>query len=162
MLTGSVPFKGKAPAQIAKNIARMKVNYPSYLTPDAKDLIIRLLRKKPSQRIGYGAKGVQNIKKHRFFRKVDWSRLEKEHDQFAPPIVPQVSGDGDVSNFAEEFTSEEVPPSIIEHGSMADLDSHLDQAATADKDASADAEVDPATAFLGFSYVATSVMDTVR
>ncbi|KAJ2227370.1 hypothetical protein EV180_002482 [Coemansia sp. RSA 518] len=161
MLTGSVPFKGKAPGQIAKNIAKMKVNYPNYLTPDAKDLIIRLLRKKPSQRIGYGAKGVESIKKHRFFRKIDWTKLEKDHEKFTPPIVPQVSSEGDVSNFAEEFTNEQVPLSVIEHGSMADLDSHLDQA-DAEADNATDTEVDPTTAFLGFSYIATSVMDTVR
>ncbi|KAJ2454707.1 hypothetical protein EV183_001291 [Coemansia sp. RSA 2336] len=158
MLTGSVPFKGKAPGQIAKNIAKMKINYPKYMTPDAKDLIIRLLRKKPSQRIGYGSKGVENIKKHRFFRKVDWVQLEKNHEQFSPPIVPQVNGDADVSNFADEFTNEQIPPSIIEHGSVADLDTA--DADKADANHSSEAEIDPSTAFLGFSFVATSVMDT--
>ncbi|KAJ2326967.1 hypothetical protein IWW51_002003 [Coemansia sp. RSA 2702] len=160
MLTGSVPFKGKAPGQIAKNISKMKVNYPNYLTPDAKDLIIRLLRKKPAQRIGYGSKGMANIKKHRFFRKIDWAQLEKDHEQFLPPIVPQLNGDDDVSNFADVFVNEQLPASIVGHGSLADLDAHLDLAAAPAADTAAD--IDPATAFLGFSYVATSVMDTVN
>ncbi|KAJ2795811.1 hypothetical protein H4S07_006385, partial [Coemansia furcata] len=99
MLTGAVPFKGKAPEKVAKNIAKTKVVYPPYMTPDARDLIVRLLRKKPEQRLGYGAKGIENIKRHRFFRKVDWERLEKDHDSLTPPIIPVLNGDGDFSNF---------------------------------------------------------------
>ncbi|KAJ2776238.1 hypothetical protein GGI15_004903 [Coemansia interrupta] len=191
MLTGSVPFKGKSPAQISKNIAKTKVKYPVYMTPDAKDLIIRLLRKKPDQRLGYGPKGIDMLKKHRFFRKINWDRLEKDHMSFTPPIVPVVASDCDVSNFATEFTAEELAPSIL-HGSLVDLDMDktaealaanvpVDATATtgnaaagtaakpadpanADKPGADSTEdhIDPATAFLGFSYVANSVLDTVN
>ncbi|KAJ1721380.1 hypothetical protein LPJ53_004104 [Coemansia erecta] len=189
MLTGSVPFKGKSPAQISKNIAKTKVKYPVYMTPDAKDLIIRLLRKKPDQRLGYGPKGIDMLKKHRFFRKINWDRLEKDHMSFTPPIVPVVASDCDVSNFATEFTAEELAPSIL-HGSLVDLDmdkatealtvnAPADAAATGDAAAAAtkpadatnadksgadstEDHIDPATAFLGFSYVANSVLDTVN
>ncbi|KAJ2416857.1 hypothetical protein GGI10_000634 [Coemansia sp. RSA 2530] len=167
MLTGAVPFKGKAPAQVAKNIAKTKVNYPPYMTPDARDLIIRLLRKKPEQRLGYGAKGLEKIKKHRFFRKVDWERLERDHDSLTPPIVPVLSGDGDYSNFDTEFTGEQLPLSVV-RGSLVDLDPIADPALTSNQngchigEASEEESVDPATAFLGFSYVANSVLDTVR
>ncbi|KAJ2384276.1 hypothetical protein GGI05_005061, partial [Coemansia sp. RSA 2603] len=181
MLTGSVPFKGKSPAQISKNIAKTKVKYPVYMTPDAKDLVIRLLRKNPDQRLGYGPKGVDMLKKHRFFRKINWDRLEKDHMSFVPPIVPVVASDCDVSNFAAEFTAEELAPSIL-HGSLVDLDIDNtgnpppDAAATGNTAAGAakptdtvkpgsdstEDQIDPATAFLGFSYVANSVLDTVN
>ncbi|KAJ2712525.1 hypothetical protein H4R19_002706 [Coemansia spiralis] len=158
MLTGEVPFKGKAPLQIAKNIAKMKVHYPNYITPDAKDLIIRLLRKQPAKRIGFGPRGIENIKNHRFFRKIDWARLETDYESFTPPIVPCVSGDADVSNFALEFTEQQVPSSIAAHDSAAAA-----AAAAAATAAAAPGEVaaDPATAFQGFSFVANSVMDSV-
>ncbi|KAJ2732528.1 hypothetical protein IW152_003735 [Coemansia sp. BCRC 34962] len=166
MLTGAVPFKGKAPTQVAKNIAKTKVNYPPYMTPDARDLIIRLLRKKPEQRIGYGAKGLEKIKKHRFFRKVDWERLEKDHDSLTPPIVPVLNGDGDYSNFDTEFTGEQLPLSVV-RGSLVDLDPIADPALASSQHGcrigeASEEGVDPATAFLGFSYVANSVLDTVR
>ncbi|KAJ1884615.1 hypothetical protein LPJ66_010528, partial [Kickxella alabastrina] len=119
MLTGAVPFKGRAPAQISKNISKTKVKYPNYMTPDAKDLIIRLLRKNPAQRIGYGPKGIAELKKHRFFRKIDWERLERDHASFMPPIIPVVASDCDVSNFATEFTAEELAASIV-RGSLLD------------------------------------------
>ncbi|KAJ2510414.1 hypothetical protein GGI11_005284 [Coemansia sp. RSA 2049] len=182
MLTGSVPFKGRAPQQIVKNINKMKVVYPSYLTPDAKDLIIRLLRKKPSQRLGYGRSGMQNIKKHRFFRNINWEVLEKRHESQVPPIVPVIDGDADVSNFAAEFTSQLVPQSIacgdaagpdpaahlpVSLGkSVADLTGNRNTQPSAGDNTEApplhaDGEVDPATAFLGFSFVAKSVLDTI-
>ncbi|ORX73210.1 Pkinase-domain-containing protein [Linderina pennispora] len=168
MLTGAVPFKGKQPKQILKNIAKMKVNYPNYLTPDAKDLLIRLLRKKPAQRLGYGSKGSEDIKKHRFFRKVDWQALEKNYHQITPPIVPVVQYDGDFSNFDTEFTNEDVPPSVA-NGSLIDNDPLPDPAKldvpndnTADQKNDKPDDIDPATAFLGFSYVATSVLHTVN
>ncbi|KAJ2784154.1 hypothetical protein H4R18_001281 [Coemansia javaensis] len=156
MLTGAVPFKGKAPQQIAKNIAKMKVPYPNYLTPDAKDLIIRLLRKVPAKRIGYGPAGVANIKKHRFFRRIDWARLEADYECFTPPIVPSVSGDADVSNFAAEFTGQQLPPSVAANGSL-DVLPALDALDALDVPAPG-AEIDPATAFHGFSFVANSVI----
>ncbi|KAJ2113698.1 hypothetical protein IW146_003655 [Coemansia sp. RSA 922] len=172
MLTGAVPFKGKAPEKVAKNIANTKVNYPPYMTPDARDLIIRLLRKKPEQRLGYGANGVEKIKKHRFFRKVNWERLEKDHGSLTPPIVPVLNGDGDFSNFDSEFTGEQLPLSVV-RGSLVELDpiqdptlasnQHGGVIGKAGEGASGDEDdVDPATAFLGFSYVANSVLDTVR
>ncbi|KAJ2079299.1 hypothetical protein H4R24_003876 [Coemansia sp. RSA 988] len=169
MLIGSVPFKGKAPAQVAKNIAKMKVNYPNYMTPDAQDLVRRLLRKTPAQRISYGPKGVENIRKHRFFRKIDWARLEKNHESLTPPIIPAVSGDADVSNFATEFTEEQLPPSLALHGEVDEHEPLPDAPpiSTAPNPvrgnhAKVESEVDPATAFLGFSFVANSVMDTIR
>ncbi|KAJ2907732.1 hypothetical protein GGI21_003592 [Coemansia aciculifera] len=175
MLTGAVPFKGKDPEKVAKNIAKTKVVYPPYMTPYARDLIIRLLRKKPEQRLGYGANGIDNIKKHGFFRKVDWEKLEKDHSSLTPPIVPVLNGDGDFSNFDSDFTGEQLPPSVV-RGSLVDLDPIPDSATAASdqnvcpigkadpayKKAGDEEDVDPATAFLGFSYVATSVLDTVR
>ncbi|KAJ2726131.1 hypothetical protein GGI07_000770 [Coemansia sp. Benny D115] len=191
MLTGAVPFKGKSPTQIAKSIERTKIKYPNYITPDAKDLIIRLLRKRPEKRIGHGPKGVADIKKHRFFRKINWEQLEKNHGKFTPPIVPVVIGDADVRNFDSDFTSENVAESLV-RGSIADLepDHPADAAAAAIGGAlsqdgldhrlplnddmptactdykpaatvAAEDDIDPATAFLGFSFVATSVLDTI-
>lgn len=180
MLTGEVPFKGKSTKQIAKNITKTKVKYPNYMTPDAKNLITKLLRKRPDQRLGYGANGIAKIKQHRFFRKVDWDQLEQDHASLIPPIVPFLAGEGDASNFAAEFTDEPLPTSIV-NGSLVEDDglavapianvvSPETIAGAAIKEADANNAkqqqqdqdgVDPATAFLGFSFVANSVLDTV-
>ncbi|KAJ2319882.1 Ribosomal protein S6 kinase beta-2 [Coemansia sp. RSA 2704] len=116
MPTGSVSLKGKVPDQIAKNISKMKVNYPNYLTPNTKDLIIHLLCKKPAQCIGYGSHGMANIQKHQ--------------------LLASIKG----------------------HSRLADLNVHLDSAIAPAANTTAD--IDPATMFLGFSYITTLVIDT--
>ena len=46
-----------------------------YFSSNAKDLIQRLLNKDPSCRLGHG--GAQEIKKHPWFRAIDWDLLSK-------------------------------------------------------------------------------------
>ena len=53
-----------------------------------------------------GATGSEDIKKHKFFSSMNWEALfEKEIE---PPFKPNVTGDDDVSNVAQEFLDEEV------------------------------------------------------
>lgn len=49
-------------------------------------VLLQLLRKNPNVRLGGGDKGVSAIKKHRFFRKIDWQALERR--ELEPPIIP--------------------------------------------------------------------------
>lgn len=61
---------------------------PYYMTADAKDILSKLLRKNPNARLGAKPKKADAIRKHRFFRTVDWVALERR--QVEPPIVPIV------------------------------------------------------------------------
>lgn len=63
---------------------------PYYISSDAKDLLIRLLRKNPNVRLGHGDDGMEKIKNHRFFRKIDWKDLKARTS--TPPIQPIVVG----------------------------------------------------------------------
>ena len=53
-----------------------------------------------------GPTGSQDIKKHKFFSSMNWDALFKK--EIAPPFKPDVTGDDDVSNVAQEFLDEEV------------------------------------------------------
>lgn len=78
LLTGSPPFGGNNHAKIQQNILKQKLQLPYFLGPDAKDLLTRLLRKEPSKRLGGTTlKDIKALKSHRFFRKIDWKKLEK-------------------------------------------------------------------------------------
>lgn len=78
LLTGHPPFGGNNHARIQHNIVRQKLQLPYFLGPDAKDLLTRLLRKEPARRLGgTQAKDVRALKGHRFFKKIDWAKLEK-------------------------------------------------------------------------------------
>ena len=62
------------------------VQYPSYMSAEAVDLVGRLLEIDPQTRLGSGRQGLRNLKKHPFFRGIDWNRLEQK--QLDPPELP--------------------------------------------------------------------------
>lgn len=102
-LTGAPPFQANNHAKILDKIVKSKLSMPYFLGPDAKDLLTRLLRKDPSKRLGGTMpKDMAIIKKHRFFRKIDWVKLERREVQ--PPIVPLVTDPELAENFSSEFT----------------------------------------------------------
>jgi serine/threonine protein kinase len=109
LLTGSPPFTGNNNAKIQEKIVKQKLALPYYLSPDAKDLLTRLLRKEPKKRLGFNmTKDLQIIKKHRFFRKIDWKKLEAR--DLPPPIQPLITDPGLAENFAQDFTDLPLSP----------------------------------------------------
>ena len=134
LLTGDPPFRGANHAVIQSKILRQKPAMPHFLTPDAKDLLTRLLRKDPAKRLGACMpKDLHAIQGHRFFRKIDWKMLERR--EVEPPIRPRVTDPARGENFAAEFTGLPLSPVVGMHEGFAGLD-----------------EQDP---FGGFSYVAS-------
>jgi len=57
-----------------ENIRIGRLRYPSYLSIEAKSLISKLLDRDPSKRLG--VKDFNEIKKHDFFKKIDWCVVE--------------------------------------------------------------------------------------
>ena len=111
LLTGSPPFLGSNTAKIRKRICEQKLSLPYYLGPDAKDLLIRLLRKDPKKRLGGTTpKDLLALKKHRFFRKIDWARLEKREPE--APIRPFITEPENAEAFAREFTNLPLSPVV--------------------------------------------------
>jgi serine/threonine-protein kinase Psk1 len=106
LMTGKPPFGGGNWTKIQQNIMHQKLNLPYFLSPDAKDLLTRLLRKEPRKRLGVGKGDINVLKKHRFFKKIDWVKLEAR--QLEPPIRPLVTNPELAENFAKEFTDRAV------------------------------------------------------
>lgn len=107
MMTGKPPFTGKLHEVITKKILTAKLNMPFYLSLDAKDLLNKLLQKKPEKRFAVDEKWDQ-FTKHRFFRKIDWVALSTQDASVVPPIIPTISDPEMAENFSEEFTSMKV------------------------------------------------------
>ena len=64
----------------------------------------------------FQVKGVQAIKKHAFFKGIDWGLLEQK--KMLPPILPTVMSSTDTTYFSEEFTTQDVGRrSRIDHAS---------------------------------------------
>ncbi|ODQ81731.1 hypothetical protein BABINDRAFT_170410 [Babjeviella inositovora NRRL Y-12698] len=108
LLTGSPPFTGNNHKRIMEKILKDKVKFPFYLSADAKDLLIRLLRKEPSKRLGDN--NIETIKNHRFFRKIDWKLLEAHDPSLEPPILPIITDPILAENFDREFTDMAISP----------------------------------------------------
>ncbi|KAK2612408.1 hypothetical protein QQS21_001512 [Conoideocrella luteorostrata] len=109
LMTGNPPFRGQNHAKIQDNIVKQKLILPYFLSPDAKDLLTRLLRKDPHKRLGSCMpKDLQTIKKHRFFRKINWKKLEAR--ELEPPIQPFITDPELAENFAPEFTELALSP----------------------------------------------------
>jgi serine/threonine protein kinase len=60
------------------------IQFPDYVSLEARDLIGRLLDQ--NERTRLGAKSVSEVKNHAFFRGIEWNKLEQKH--VIPPAVP--------------------------------------------------------------------------
>lgn len=144
MLTGKPPFGGGNHTKIQQNILRQKLQLPYFLGPDAKDLLTRLLRKEPGKRLGgTNSKDLKTLKGHRFFRKIDWKKLEKR--ELEPPILPIVTDPELAENFDAEFTNLPLSPVVVRSSKFFEVDMELSQPAAADSNP-----------FGGFSFVASN------
>ncbi|XP_057715842.1 ribosomal protein S6 kinase alpha-5 isoform X2 [Corythoichthys intestinalis] len=106
LLTGGSPFTidgdENSHTDIARRILKKDPPFPKDMAPLAKDIIKRLLTKDPKKRLGSGPNGVDDVKKHPFYQKINWEDLAAK--KVPAPFKPVIRDELDVSNFAEEFT----------------------------------------------------------
>ena len=53
------------------------------MSEDCKNLIVSLLNRNPSKRLGAGVDGSEEIKQHKFFTGVDWQEVREK--RLSPP-----------------------------------------------------------------------------
>jgi len=103
MLTGSPPFQSKNRKTLENKIIKEKIKYPQYLTRDASSLISGLCYKDSTKRFGCTSKGTQDIKKHPFFKLINWKKMLNQ--EIKPPFRPETkNGKLDISNFDTKWT----------------------------------------------------------
>uniref|UniRef100_A0A7M4FHU3 Ribosomal protein S6 kinase n=1 Tax=Crocodylus porosus TaxID=8502 RepID=A0A7M4FHU3_CROPO len=119
MLTGSLPFQGKDRKETMALILKAKLGMPQFLSIEAQSLLRALFKRNPSNRLGAGLDGVEEIKRHPFFVTIDWNKLYRR--EIKPPFKPAVGRPEDTFHFDPEFTSRTptdspgVPPSANAH-----------------------------------------------
>jgi len=139
MLTGLPPFYTKDRNKLFERIRRGVLEFPEYLSADARDLLQGLLTRDPAARLGCGPADAEEIKAHPWFSTVDWAALLE--CRVPPPWAPAVASSLDTSQFDADFTS--MP--LVSPSSQREppLSSHVAK-----------------TAFEGFTYVAPSALPT--
>ncbi|KAM4047306.1 ribosomal protein S6 kinase alpha-1 isoform 4-T4 [Anomaloglossus baeobatrachus] len=119
MLTGSLPFQGKDRKETMTLILKAKLGMPQFLSNEAQGLLRALFKRNPTNRLGSGTDGAEEIKRHPFFSTIDWNRLYRR--EISPPFKPAVTQPDDTYYFDTEFTSRTpkdspgVPPSAGAH-----------------------------------------------
>ncbi|XP_039602160.1 cAMP-dependent protein kinase catalytic subunit PRKX, partial [Polypterus senegalus] len=117
MLSGYPPFFDDNPFGIYQKILAGKIDFPRHLDFNVKDLIKKFLVVDRTRRLGNMKNGAEDVKKHRWFKSIDWEAVPQK--KLKPPIVPKVSHDGDTSNF-ESYPEDDwkkdppVPPKDLE------------------------------------------------
>jgi serine/threonine protein kinase len=75
MMSGYLPFDCANYMRLKHMIMADEIQFPRSMSPAARDLIGRLCAKNPWERLGYGPRGVEEIKRHPFFNGIDWNAV---------------------------------------------------------------------------------------
>ncbi|KAI0284016.1 hypothetical protein BGY98DRAFT_1093647 [Russula aff. rugulosa BPL654] len=135
MLLGQSPFRGDDEDEIFDAILEDEPLYPITMPRDAVSILQKLLTRDPTRRLGSGKTDAEEIKKHPFFKDVNFDDIFNK--RVPPPYFPTINGSADTSNFDEEFTREQ-PTLTPVHGQLTARDQ---------------------AEFNGFSWVATWAQD---
>ncbi|XP_041060485.1 microtubule-associated serine/threonine-protein kinase 3 [Carcharodon carcharias] len=95
-LVGCVPFFGETPEELFGQVVSDEIIWPEgeeILPLETQDLISRLLRQNPRDRLGTG--GALEVKQHNFFMQLDWNGLLRQKAEF----IPQLESEDDTSYF---------------------------------------------------------------
>ena len=80
LVSGTTPFYGDDIKTLFNNITNKKLMFPEFFSDAIKDLLKKLLDKNPKKRIGLS----EEIKKHKFFKEIEWNELEFK--RINPPL----------------------------------------------------------------------------
>uniref|UniRef100_A0A3B3UXA5 non-specific serine/threonine protein kinase n=1 Tax=Poecilia latipinna TaxID=48699 RepID=A0A3B3UXA5_9TELE len=95
-LVGCAPFFGDTPEELFGQVISDEIVWPEgdeALPQDAQDLIAKLLRQNPLERLGTG--GAFEVKQNPFFTDLDWNGLLRQKAEF----IPQLESEDDTSYF---------------------------------------------------------------
>ncbi|KAH8233869.1 hypothetical protein KR032_000816 [Drosophila birchii] len=110
LLTGTPPFTGSDPMRTYNIILKGidAIEFPRNITRNASNLIKKLCRDNPAERLGYQRGGISEIQKHKWFDGFYWWGLQ--NCTLEPPIKPSVKSVVDTANFDDYPPDPEGPP----------------------------------------------------
>ncbi|XP_073820820.1 cGMP-dependent protein kinase for isoform X2 [Musca autumnalis] len=110
LLTGTPPFTGSDPMRTYNIILKGidAIEFPRNITSNARNLIKKLCRDNPAERLGYQRGGISEIQKHKWFDGFYWWGLQNR--TLEPPIKPTVKSVTDTTNFDNYPPDPEGPP----------------------------------------------------
>jgi len=122
MLVGFPPFFDEQPFAIYEKILAGKIDWPRHMDPGAKDLVKKLLVQDRTKRLGNMKNGAEDVKKHKWFRGLDWEEVAAR--KLTPPITPEVLYAGDTSNYNHNYGPPPIIPKVAHDGDTKNFDEY--------------------------------------
>ncbi|PAA94469.1 hypothetical protein BOX15_Mlig017055g1 [Macrostomum lignano] len=113
LLTGTPPFSASDPMKTYNIILKGidAVEFPRRVSRNAQNLIKKLCRDNPTERIGVGRSGIVEVSQHLWFEGFNWGGVRSR--SLKPPHLPQVASPKDASNFDDYPPDPEQPPDDV-------------------------------------------------
>ncbi|XP_015515116.1 cAMP-dependent protein kinase catalytic subunit beta [Neodiprion pinetum] len=105
MNAGYPPFYARDPMKIYEKIVSGKYKFASNFGEDLRDLLKNILQVDLSRRYGNLKDGAVDVKKHRWFRSVNWLLIYQQ--KVEPGFIPKTGSVGDTSNY-DHYDEEEL------------------------------------------------------
>jgi serine/threonine protein kinase len=122
LFCGTTPFYSRDVREMYTKILTQQLYIPSELSPACRSIIELFLQRDPIYRLS----DPMMIKKHSFFKTIDWIKLLKM--ELRPPLIPKVSGIADTRfvdpTFLKMPIEEEEEENSFEEISFTQEDSH--------------------------------------
>lgn len=116
LLTGTLPhYTGDFNQMMQDRVDGHLPRFPKWLTPEARDLICKLLEKDPERRLATSI----SVRRHAWFKDVHWGKLYNKQWR-SPPIDPAYNLRQGIANFSSEFTGQFVPDKLNAITSVVD------------------------------------------
>lgn len=103
MISGLPPFRGPTEFLIFRKVSECKYEFPEGFDEDAKDLVQKLIRLDPLDRLGSGdfeCCRYNSIRNHKFFNEIVWDDLRS---QTPPTINPYLPGNGQDEELRSDY-----------------------------------------------------------
>jgi CRP-like cAMP-binding protein len=100
MVVGHSPFSGGGSAdqvQIYRNIIKERPEFPAWVSDSCKDLVLKLLERDQTRRLGLTRGGARAIRTHAWFDKLSWDAVLQKRE--TAPYKPKLANPLDASKF---------------------------------------------------------------
>ena len=87
-----------------QDIVEKRIEMKAFFSVEAKSLLQGLLEREPTKRLGSSEEDANDLKRHPWFAKIDWTKLMQK--KLDPPFKPYVAGPEDTRNIDKMFTNE--------------------------------------------------------
>lgn len=112
LLMGTPPFQASEPIKIymkaLRGIEAYDLSHHKNISARAYQFIKRLCRNTPTERLGMGRQGIQEIRNQKYFQGFDWDGIRNRTLQ--SPFHPKINGPADFSNFDQFPATNDLPP----------------------------------------------------